>query len=303
MQRYKICPNHCVMPCIVRGGEHLRFCQQVWGVYVAAVRHWGSLTAGTAAAWRCRRQHCRAPASNPLPPLATSCMFSPLALSRSAASSSLWRISRAASAPAGARHAAAAASAQPSRAACNCIAEACHSWGTGLPLRCQAPCPPSSVPCLPHPAPPPPGWLAGWLQLERHNERRRNLTSQKKKKGQEGAGAAVGGAATLGAPLASTAGPGAENRRRRQKRAASAEAEEAPGAAAQPAVLPRVLAPAGAAPAGIASGRGQAAMDLVSRLARLAAGCHLCTPAEVVRRQPVPAQRNGCCSGGLHLAC
>lgn len=26
--RYKICPQHCTMPCIVRNGEHLRFCQQ-----------------------------------------------------------------------------------------------------------------------------------------------------------------------------------------------------------------------------------------------------------------------------------
>lgn len=27
--RYRICPQHCTMPCIVRNGEHLRFCQQV----------------------------------------------------------------------------------------------------------------------------------------------------------------------------------------------------------------------------------------------------------------------------------
>lgn len=32
MQRYKICPTHCVMPGIVKDGRVLRFCQQVGGL-------------------------------------------------------------------------------------------------------------------------------------------------------------------------------------------------------------------------------------------------------------------------------
>ena len=59
LQRYKICPTHCVMPGIVKDGRVLRFCQQVGGLgwlggqVVASVLHlsavpftWGLEVAG-----------------------------------------------------------------------------------------------------------------------------------------------------------------------------------------------------------------------------------------------------------------
>lgn len=58
--RYKICPQHCTMPCIVRNGEHLRFCQQA---------------SAAGATWHARQQSCwrlwqlegPGKAENPLP--------------------------------------------------------------------------------------------------------------------------------------------------------------------------------------------------------------------------------------------